>query len=226
MLPLLALSTDAGSVGYGMPSGVGPAADDGSGGLCGPPGCRGPGRPGPDERLGLLKRPRARQGGRTDQSRRLAGRNRRLHRGVRPSAREGPGHQKTRWRIMVSTARRTLTLLRGGHPIRTISVVVRKPSTPTPLGLFAVAWAIPSHPTDFLGSAATAASAWPTTRSTGSWGRSARPGCPGHRFRSASSARRARLAGLEQPLAQLVLEFGRGIELRQRRQVVDRAQAE
>jgi lipoprotein-anchoring transpeptidase ErfK/SrfK len=59
--------------------------------------------------------------------------------------------QKTRWRIVVSTARRTLTLLRAGHPIRTISVVVGKPSTPTPLGLFAVAWAIPWHPTDFLG---------------------------------------------------------------------------
>jgi lipoprotein-anchoring transpeptidase ErfK/SrfK len=39
-----------------------------------------------------------------------------------------------------------------GAPIRTISVVVGKPSTPTPLGLFAIAWAIPWHPTDFLGS--------------------------------------------------------------------------
>jgi hypothetical protein len=31
-------------------------------------------------------------------------------------------------------------------------VLVGKPSTPTPLGLFAIAWAIPWHPTDFLGS--------------------------------------------------------------------------
>jgi lipoprotein-anchoring transpeptidase ErfK/SrfK len=59
--------------------------------------------------------------------------------------------EKTHWRIAVSTADRTLTLLRGGHAVRTISVVVGKPSTPTPLGLFAVAWAIPWHPTDFLG---------------------------------------------------------------------------
>jgi lipoprotein-anchoring transpeptidase ErfK/SrfK len=60
--------------------------------------------------------------------------------------------QRTRWRIEVSTARRTLTLLRGGAPVRTVSVVVGKPSTPTPQGLFAVVWAIPWNPNDFLGS--------------------------------------------------------------------------
>jgi lipoprotein-anchoring transpeptidase ErfK/SrfK len=60
--------------------------------------------------------------------------------------------QKTVWRIKVSTAQRTLTLLKSGTPDRTISVVVGKPSTPTPAGLFAIAWAIPWHPTDFLGS--------------------------------------------------------------------------
>ena len=59
---------------------------------------------------------------------------------------------KTPWRIEVSTARRTLTLLRAGRPVRTVSVVVGKPSTPTPTGLFAVTWAIPWHPNDFLGS--------------------------------------------------------------------------
>jgi len=59
---------------------------------------------------------------------------------------------KTRWRIEVSTPRRTLTLYRAGARVRTISVVVGKPSTPTPLGLFAIAWAIPWHPNDFLGS--------------------------------------------------------------------------
>ncbi|MFL5863391.1 MAG: L,D-transpeptidase, partial [Solirubrobacteraceae bacterium] len=60
--------------------------------------------------------------------------------------------ERTRWRIKVSTTRRTLTLYRAGAPARTIRVVVGKPSTPTPLGLFAIAWAIPWHPTDFLGS--------------------------------------------------------------------------
>jgi lipoprotein-anchoring transpeptidase ErfK/SrfK len=60
--------------------------------------------------------------------------------------------KKTSWRIDVSTASRTLTLFGSGRPVRTISVVVGKPSTPTPVGLFAVAWAIPWHPTDFLGS--------------------------------------------------------------------------
>lgn len=60
--------------------------------------------------------------------------------------------QKTPWRIVVSTAARELTLFRSGHSVRTISVVVGKPSTPTPVGLFAVAWAVPWHPNDFLGS--------------------------------------------------------------------------
>lgn len=60
--------------------------------------------------------------------------------------------EKTSWRIEVSTASRTLTVLRTGRPVRTISVVVGKASTPTPIGLFAIAWAIPWHPTDFLGS--------------------------------------------------------------------------
>jgi lipoprotein-anchoring transpeptidase ErfK/SrfK len=60
--------------------------------------------------------------------------------------------EKTDWRIEVSTARRTLTLDRAGAPVRTVSVVVGKPSTPTPVGLFAVTWAIPWHPNDFLGS--------------------------------------------------------------------------
>jgi lipoprotein-anchoring transpeptidase ErfK/SrfK len=59
---------------------------------------------------------------------------------------------QTRWRIEVSTARRTLTVYRAGARIRSLSVVVGKPSTPTPLGLFAVAWAIPWNPDDFLGS--------------------------------------------------------------------------
>lgn len=60
--------------------------------------------------------------------------------------------EQTPWRIVVSTSRRTLTLFRAGTVVRTVSVVVGKPSTPTPDGLFAVWWAIPWHPEDFLGS--------------------------------------------------------------------------
>jgi lipoprotein-anchoring transpeptidase ErfK/SrfK len=60
--------------------------------------------------------------------------------------------EKTPWRIGVSTARRALTVYRAGVRVRTVSVVVGKPSTPTPVGLFAVTWAIPWHPNDFLGS--------------------------------------------------------------------------
>lgn len=60
--------------------------------------------------------------------------------------------RETKWRIEVSTASRTLTLLKSGRSVRTISVVVGKPTTPTPTGVFAIAWAIPWHPTDFLGS--------------------------------------------------------------------------
>lgn len=60
--------------------------------------------------------------------------------------------QPTRWRIAVSIAHRTLTLFHAGSAVRTVQVVVGKPSTPTPVGLVAVLWAIPWHPTDFLGS--------------------------------------------------------------------------
>jgi lipoprotein-anchoring transpeptidase ErfK/SrfK len=60
--------------------------------------------------------------------------------------------QPTPWRIEISRGRRTLTLFRAGKPVRTMSVVVGKPSSPTPGGLFAVVWAIRWHPQDFLGS--------------------------------------------------------------------------
>jgi hypothetical protein len=60
--------------------------------------------------------------------------------------------EKTPWRIEVSTARRTLTLFHGGASVRTVSVVVGKPSTPTPSGEFAIVWAIPWYPDEFLGS--------------------------------------------------------------------------
>ena len=60
--------------------------------------------------------------------------------------------ERTPWHIVVSTSRRTLTLVRAGKNVRTVPVVVGKPSTPTPDGLFAVWWAVPWHPDDFLGS--------------------------------------------------------------------------
>jgi lipoprotein-anchoring transpeptidase ErfK/SrfK len=60
--------------------------------------------------------------------------------------------QPTSWRIVVFPARRALTLFRAGEAVRTLPVVVGKPNTPTPGGLFAVWWAIPSHPDAFLGS--------------------------------------------------------------------------
>jgi len=60
--------------------------------------------------------------------------------------------KQTQWRIDVSTEQHTLTLLKSGKPVRSLSIVDGKPSTPTPTGMFAVAWAIPWHPNDFLGS--------------------------------------------------------------------------
>lgn len=60
--------------------------------------------------------------------------------------------EKTPWRIVVSRGRRTLTLFRAGARVHTFRVVVGKPSTPTPVGLFGIVWAIRWHPTDFLGS--------------------------------------------------------------------------
>jgi hypothetical protein len=56
------------------------------------------------------------------------------------------------WRVDVSTARRTLTLYKNGARMGVVRVVVGKPSTPTPPGLFAVTWAIRWHPRAFLGS--------------------------------------------------------------------------
>jgi hypothetical protein len=60
--------------------------------------------------------------------------------------------RQTPWRIAISNTRRTLTLFKAGTTVRSLRAVVGKPSTPTPDGLFAIAWAIPWHPNDFLGS--------------------------------------------------------------------------
>jgi lipoprotein-anchoring transpeptidase ErfK/SrfK len=62
------------------------------------------------------------------------------------------GIDPTPWRIAVSRRRRTLTLYRSGARMGSVRVVVGKPATPTPAGLFAVTWAIRWHPRDFLGS--------------------------------------------------------------------------
>lgn len=58
----------------------------------------------------------------------------------------------TTWRIDVSLATRTLTLDHAGIPMRRIRVVIGAPSTPTPMGLFAIIGAWRSPPNAFLGS--------------------------------------------------------------------------
>jgi lipoprotein-anchoring transpeptidase ErfK/SrfK len=60
--------------------------------------------------------------------------------------------KRTQWRIDISRQRRTLTLFKAGRLVRTITTVVGKPSTPTPTGQFAIAWAVRWHPNYFLGS--------------------------------------------------------------------------
>lgn len=58
----------------------------------------------------------------------------------------------TAWRIVISLARRSLSVYRGGALLRRVKVVVGAPSTPTPLGLFSIIGAWRSPPTAFLGS--------------------------------------------------------------------------
>ncbi len=57
----------------------------------------------------------------------------------------------TPWRLVVSTAERTLSAYRRGRLVRRVEVVVGKPSTPTPQGLFSIIGAWPSSPNAFLG---------------------------------------------------------------------------
>jgi lipoprotein-anchoring transpeptidase ErfK/SrfK len=59
---------------------------------------------------------------------------------------------RTPWRIAVSRSERTVTLFHSGRPVQRVRVVVGKPSTPTPTGLFAVVDALPSNPSEFVGS--------------------------------------------------------------------------
>lgn len=54
----------------------------------------------------------------------------------------------TRWHLLVRIAARRLTVYRSGRPIRTMSVVVGRPSTPTPTGRYFVEESValpPSH---------------------------------------------------------------------------------
>jgi lipoprotein-anchoring transpeptidase ErfK/SrfK len=60
--------------------------------------------------------------------------------------------EPTPWRIDISRRLRTLTVYRAGARIRRFRVVVGKPATPTPVGRFAVTWAMRWRPDDFLGS--------------------------------------------------------------------------
>jgi lipoprotein-anchoring transpeptidase ErfK/SrfK len=58
----------------------------------------------------------------------------------------------TSWRIVISTADRSLSVYRRGRLVRRLQVVVGKPSTPTPLGLFSIIGAWTDPPDAFLGS--------------------------------------------------------------------------
>jgi lipoprotein-anchoring transpeptidase ErfK/SrfK len=58
----------------------------------------------------------------------------------------------TPWRIVVSTPDRTLSVYRRGSLVRRLQVVVGKPGTPTPEGLFSIVGAWPDPPNAFLGS--------------------------------------------------------------------------
>ena len=58
----------------------------------------------------------------------------------------------TTWRIVVSTAGRSLSVFRRGRLVRRVQVVVGAPGTPTPVGLFSTIGAWASPPDAFLGS--------------------------------------------------------------------------
>jgi L,D-transpeptidase catalytic domain len=58
----------------------------------------------------------------------------------------------TAYHVVVSISKRSLTLYRAGKIVKSVSVVVGAPSTPTPTGLFAVATAVPQpDPKGFYG---------------------------------------------------------------------------
>ena len=55
------------------------------------------------------------------------------------------------WRIEVTRSSGRARLLHDGHPVRNFSVNVGTPATPTPAGLFAVLYAVPSDTSTFYG---------------------------------------------------------------------------
>lgn len=57
----------------------------------------------------------------------------------------------TAWRIVISVAKRSLSVYRNGNLIRHFEVVVGVPRTPTPHGLFSIIGAWRSPPSAFLG---------------------------------------------------------------------------
>ena len=60
--------------------------------------------------------------------------------------------QRTRWRVVVDRSRRLATVFRSGRVMRRMRVVVGAPSTPTPLGRFAVYESIrQADPGGFIG---------------------------------------------------------------------------
>jgi lipoprotein-anchoring transpeptidase ErfK/SrfK len=58
---------------------------------------------------------------------------------------------RTPWRIVIDRGRRRATAFRAGRPVRSWRVVVGKPSTPTPRGLFAVYERVRQSPGSELG---------------------------------------------------------------------------
>jgi L,D-transpeptidase-like protein len=60
--------------------------------------------------------------------------------------------RRTRWRLVVSRAARTIAVFRGGGLRRRFRVVIGAPSTPTPHGLFSIHGVWRWNPSDFLGS--------------------------------------------------------------------------
>jgi L,D-transpeptidase-like protein len=60
--------------------------------------------------------------------------------------------QSTPWRIVITRRARTLDVYRAGHRLRRFRVVVGKPATPSPEGLFSIVAVWRWNPLDFLGS--------------------------------------------------------------------------
>jgi hypothetical protein len=60
--------------------------------------------------------------------------------------------RSTPWRIVITRRTRTLDVYRAGRRVRSFKVVVGKPATPSPRGLFSIVGVWRWDPADFLGS--------------------------------------------------------------------------